>query len=80
MFFVFDYFFKNKSNPPRQRLAGGKHVGYSESVYRSERKTADRNFALAYFMNEKSGRGNITQNWELIWVGRTLFKIGIYYL
>jgi hypothetical protein len=51
--------FLRKSKYPRQRLAGGKHVGYSESVYRSERKTADRNFALAYFMNEKSGKRNV---------------------
>ncbi len=33
------------------RLCGSK-VGFSNSVYLSERKTADRNFALGYFMQE----------------------------
>jgi len=35
-----------------KKLAGGKNLGYSNSVYLSERMSADRNFALAYFMNE----------------------------
>jgi len=35
-----------------KKLAGNKSMGYSNSVYLSERMTADRNFALAYFMNE----------------------------
>lgn len=33
-----------------RRLAGGQRVGYSNTVYLSERSTADRNFALAYMM------------------------------
>lgn len=35
-----------------QRLSGSKRVGFNNSVYLSERKTADRNFALGYFMRE----------------------------
>lgn len=34
-------------------LAGGIKPGFSNSVYLSERDTADRNFALGYFMREK---------------------------
>jgi len=36
-----------------QRLAGKRRVGFNNSVYLSERQTADRNFALGYFMREK---------------------------
>jgi glutaminase len=36
-----------------QRLAGKRRVGFNNSVYLSERQTADRNFALCYFMREK---------------------------
>ena len=36
-----------------QALCGGKKPGFNNPVYPSERKTADRNFALAYFMREK---------------------------
>ncbi|MHA6757860.1 glutaminase A [Streptacidiphilus sp. PAMC 29251] len=35
-----------------RRLAGGNPVGFNNSVYLSERQTADRNFALGYFMRE----------------------------
>lgn len=31
---------------------GGQRVGFDNAVYLSERQTADRNYALAYFMNE----------------------------
>lgn len=34
------------------RLAGGAPIGYDDSVFWSELETADRNFSLAYFMNE----------------------------
>ena len=34
------------------RMAGGQHVGFKNSVFLSERDTADRNNALAYFMRE----------------------------
>ncbi|MFC7308085.1 glutaminase A [Streptomyces monticola] len=36
-----------------QRLAGGRRPGFSNSVYLSERATADRNFALGYLMRER---------------------------
>jgi glutaminase len=35
-----------------RRLAGGARPGFSNSTYLSERRTADRNFALGYFMRE----------------------------
>ncbi len=35
------------------RFAGGRKAGFSNAVYLSERQTADRNFALGYFMKEK---------------------------
>ena len=35
-----------------QRLAGGTKPGFSNPTYLSERATADRNFALGYFMRE----------------------------
>ena len=35
------------------RLAGNEKAGFSNAVYLSERQTADRNFALGYFMKEK---------------------------
>lgn len=34
------------------RLSGGRRPGFDMTSYLSERKTADRNFALAYFMRE----------------------------
>ncbi|MGW7367634.1 glutaminase A [Streptomyces sp. NPDC054841] len=34
------------------RLSGGSPVGFNNAVYLSERQTADRNFALGYFMRE----------------------------
>lgn len=36
-----------------ERLAGGARAGFSNAIYLSERQTADRNFALGYFMREK---------------------------
>ena len=41
-------------NKTWQALCGGKQVSFNNSVYLSERQTADRNFALAYFMREKN--------------------------
>jgi glutaminase len=43
----FDHVFKTY-----QKMAGGEYVGFSNSVYLSECETADRNFALAYFLRE----------------------------
>jgi len=34
------------------KMAGGEDIGFNNSVFLSERDTADRNFALAYFMKE----------------------------
>ncbi|WAR22218.1 GLSK-like protein, partial [Mya arenaria] len=35
-----------------KRLAGQEHISFNNSVYLSERATADRNFALGYYMRE----------------------------
>jgi glutaminase len=35
-----------------QRLAGGEHLGFNNSVFLSERESADRNYALGFFMRE----------------------------
>ncbi|XP_055339794.1 glutaminase liver isoform, mitochondrial-like isoform X1 [Paramacrobiotus metropolitanus] len=43
----FDYVLKNF-----QRMAGGEHVGFSNATFLSERETADRNYALGYYMRE----------------------------
>ena len=41
-------------NKKWNRLSAGKEFGFSNEVYLSERNSADRNFALAYFMNENN--------------------------
>lgn len=33
-----------------RKIAGGEYVGFNNAVFLSERATADRNMALAYFM------------------------------
>ncbi len=43
----FDYVFQ-----AWKRLCANKSISFNNSVYLSERQTADRNFALAYFMRE----------------------------
>lgn len=35
-----------------KEMAGGEYVGFNNSVFLSERDTADRNFALAHFLRE----------------------------
>ncbi len=45
----FDYIMKMWT-----KLCGGVKPGFNNSVYLSERDSADRNFALAYFMKEKN--------------------------
>lgn len=35
-----------------KRIAGGEYVGFNNSVFLSERESADRNFAMAYYMRE----------------------------
>jgi glutaminase len=46
-----------------RRLSGSNRVGFNNSVYLSERKTADRNFALGYFMREHD---SFPQNTDLV--------------
>ncbi|XP_060565790.1 glutaminase kidney isoform, mitochondrial-like [Ruditapes philippinarum] len=59
----FDYTRKNdepdlryveKAMDELRRLAGQEHVSFNNSVYLSERATADRNFALGYYMRENN--------------------------
>ena len=35
-----------------QKIAGGEFMGFNNAVFMSERETADRNFAMAYYMKE----------------------------
>ena len=44
-------------------LSGGRRPGFDNSVYLSEKETADRNFALAYFMREN---GAFPENTDII--------------
>lgn len=37
-----------------RRIAGGEYVGFNNAVFLSERSTADRNLALAYFMKVRT--------------------------
>ncbi|WP_440072496.1 glutaminase A [Streptosporangium sp. OZ121] len=46
-----------------RRLAGGGTVGFNNAVYLSERRTADRNFALGYFMRE---HGSFPEGTDLV--------------
>jgi glutaminase len=45
------------------RLSGGTRAGFNNAVYLSEKQTADRNFALGYFMREKKA---FPENTDLI--------------
>ena len=57
----------DKVNKIWKALCGGKEVSFNNSVYLSERQTADRNFALAYFMREKNAfpsKTNLTETLE----------------
>lgn len=45
-------------------MAGGEYLGFNNSVFLSERDSADRNFAIAYFLREnmcfpKGGGGDM---------------------
>ena len=44
------------------RMAGGLSVGFQNSVFLSERDTADRNHAIAYFMREQGCFPKYTEN------------------
>ena len=49
-------------------LTGGKRPNFNNAVYLSERQTADRNFALAYFMRENNAfpeKTNLIETLEL---------------
>ncbi|MEM1349155.1 MAG: glutaminase, partial [Myxococcota bacterium] len=46
-----------------RRLCGGPRPGFNNAVYLSERQTADRNFALGYFMRE---HGSFPEGSELL--------------
>ncbi len=46
-----------------RRLCGSDRVGFNNSVYLSERRTADRNFSLGYFMRE---RGAFPEGTDLV--------------
>ncbi|GMS82225.1 hypothetical protein PENTCL1PPCAC_4400 [Pristionchus entomophagus] len=35
-----------------KKLAGGEHIGFNNATFLSERDTADRNYALSYYMKE----------------------------
>jgi glutaminase len=54
-----------------KRLAGGNKAGFSNSVYLSERLTADRNFALAYLMKS---RGGFPENTDIVSVLEFYFQ------
>ena len=57
----------DRVNKTWRSLCGGKPVSFNNSVYLSERQTADRNFALAYFMREKNAfpeKTNLTETLE----------------
>lgn len=57
----------DKVNKTWKALCGGKDVSFNNAVYLSERQTADRNFALAYFMREKNAfpeKTNLTETLE----------------
>lgn len=53
-FVSFPSYFRNKFQAIRQmrRFCGTGYVGFNNSVFLSERETADRNYALSYYMRE----------------------------
>jgi len=48
-----------------RKISGGEYVGFNNAVFLSETNTADRNYALAYFMKENGcfppGTGNLKE-------------------
>ena len=62
-------------------MAGGGFLGFNNSVYLSERDSADRNFSLAYFLRENgcfppSSQANIANILDLYFQVSTLhFKL-----
>lgn len=49
-----------------QMLTGGRRPGFNNAVYLSERQTADRNFALGYFMRENNAFPENTDLHEIL--------------
>lgn len=49
-----------------KRLCGGQMPGFNNAVYLSEKNTADRNYALAYFMRERKAFPEDTQLLEVL--------------
>jgi glutaminase len=47
-------------------MSGESHIGFNNSVYLSERQTADRNFALGYFMRENNAFPKNTNLQEIL--------------
>ena len=51
-----------------ERLSGYQDIGFNNAVFLSERDTADRNFAMAYFMKEHKcfpGQFNLQEAMDL---------------
>lgn len=49
-----------------RKLSGHSYIGFNNSVYLSERQTADRNFALGYFMRENKAFPEHTNLLEIL--------------
>ncbi len=49
-----------------QAMSGGNNPGFNNAVYLSERQTADRNYALGYFMREKGAFPEKTNLHEIL--------------
>ena len=47
-------------------LTGGRRPGFNNAVYLSEKQTADRNFALVYFMRENNAFPERTDLHEIL--------------
>ena len=61
-------------------MAGGEFLGFNNSIYLSERDSADRNFSLAYFLRENdcfppSSKANIANILDLYFQVRALHFI-----
>ena len=66
-----------------KRMAGGEFIGFNNSVFLSERDSADRNSALAYFLRENdcfplpiSGNTNIQEVLDFYFQVTSKKKIG----
>ena len=64
--YVFDFF---------KKMAGGEYVGFDNSIFLSERDTADRNFALAYFLRENGCFPQSSSNFDIFDVLDFYFQV-----